>query len=60
MAVKRSPQTIETIIVNVGYSTGYGRSTAQNLQPSIFEGCRFAAVSQNTANANQFAFALEY
>ena len=69
-AVKCLPQTIETILVNVGYSTGYGRGTAQNLpqtatsvtipSSSSFEGCRFAALSQNTSTANQFAFAHEY
>ena len=59
------PQTIETILVIVGYSTGYGRGTAQNrpqtgtmltiLASSIFEGCWLAALSQNTSTANQFA-----
>ena len=55
-AVKRSPQRLESILVNVGYSTGYGRGMAQNrpqtgtsftiLASSISESCRFAAVSQ--------------
>ena len=69
-AANRSPKIIETIKVNVGYSTGYGTGTARNrpqtgtsftiLASSISESCRFAAVSQNTTTANQFAFAHEY
>ena len=59
---------IDSIKVNVGYSTGYGTGMARNRPPtgtsftilasSISESCRFAAVSQNTTTANQFAFAL--
>ena len=69
-AANRSPKIMETIKVNVGYSTGYGTGTARNrpqtgtsftiLVSSISESCRFAAVSQNTTTANQFAFAHEY
>ena len=65
-AANRSPKIIETIKVNVGYSTGYGTGTERNrpqtgtsftiLASSISESCRFAAVSQNTTTANQFAF----
>ena len=61
---------IDRIKVNVGYSTGYGTGMARNRPPtgtsftilasSIFESCRFAAVSQNTSKANQFAFAHEF
>ena len=61
---------MKTNIVNVGYSTGYGRGTARNRPQtgtlftirasSICESCRFPAMSQNTSTANQLAFSHEY
>ena len=61
-AVNRSPKIIETVVVNVGYSTGYGRGTARNRPQTstlftirascIFESYRFEALSQNTSTAS--------